>query len=88
MISASVPFSRMASTAAVTFAVSGAYGGRTRHVHVKVYATPTARPLTTQLYFPNEPGNARDGIFNPRLVMDLQQTPAGQLGQYNFVMGG
>lgn len=66
----------------------GLYPGRTRHLHVKVYATPTARPLTTQLYFPNEPGNARDGIFNPRLLLALQQTPAGQLGQYNFVLGG
>ena len=38
------------------------YSGRTRHYHVKVQA-PGSRLLTTQLYFPNEPANARDGLF-------------------------
>jgi len=66
----------------------GLYPGRTRHLHVKVYATPTARPLTTQLYFPNEPGNARDEFYDQRLLLSLRQAPAGQLGQYNFVLGG
>ena len=28
--------------------------------------------LTTQLYFPDEPGNERDGIFDPLLVMDIE----------------
>ncbi len=33
--------------------VPGAYGGRTRHIHVKVQA-PDSPVLTTQLYFPGE----------------------------------
>ena len=35
------------------------YSGRTRHYHVKVQA-PGSRLFTTQLYFPNEPGNRRE----------------------------
>jgi protocatechuate 3,4-dioxygenase beta subunit len=34
--------------------VPGIYEGRTRHIHVKV-TPPGGRPLTTQLYFPDEP---------------------------------
>jgi hypothetical protein len=29
--------------------------------------------LTTQLYFPNEAGNARDGLFSPQLVVKPQR---------------
>ena len=36
---------------------AGLYPGRTRHIHVKVQA-PDEPVLTTQLYFPGEPGNA------------------------------
>src|SRR5690606_24451885 len=39
--------------------VPGLYPGRTRHFHVKVQP-PGGRVLTTQLYFPDEPANARD----------------------------
>ena len=42
--------------------VPGLYTGRTRHIHVKVQA-PNRPVLTTQLYFPGEPANERDGIF-------------------------
>jgi protocatechuate 3,4-dioxygenase beta subunit len=63
----------------------GVYPGRTRHIHVKVQA-PNQPVLTTQMYFPNEPGNARDGIFRPELVMDLQDTDTGKLGAFNFVL--
>ncbi len=38
--------------------VPGLYPGRTRHIHVKVQA-PNGPVLTTQLYFPEEPENAR-----------------------------
>lgn len=48
--------------------VPGVYPGRTRHLHVKVQA-PGQPILTTQLYFPDEPHNRRDGIFSPELVM-------------------
>jgi protocatechuate 3,4-dioxygenase beta subunit len=63
----------------------GVYTGRTRHIHVKVQA-PNQPVLTTQQYFPNEPGNARDGIYHPDLVMDIQDTDTGKLGTFNYVL--
>ena len=44
------------------------YPGRTRHIHVKVQA-PGKRILTTQLYFPGDPANRRDGLYRPELEM-------------------
>jgi protocatechuate 3,4-dioxygenase beta subunit len=44
------------------------YPGRTRHIHVKVQA-PDKRILTTQLYFPNNPGNQRDALYRRELEM-------------------
>jgi protocatechuate 3,4-dioxygenase beta subunit len=65
--------------------VPGLYTGRTRHIHVKVQA-PNQPVLTTQLYFPDEPGNDRDGIFNAALVMDIQDDGAGKAGAFDFVL--
>ena len=65
--------------------VPGLYPGRTRHIHVKVQA-PNGPVLTTQLYFPNEPGNARDGIFNSNLVLNIQQTERGDVATFDFVV--
>jgi protocatechuate 3,4-dioxygenase beta subunit len=65
--------------------VPGLYTGRTRHIHVKVQA-PNSRILTTQQYFPDEPGNRRDGIFNSALVMDVQDTPNGKTATFNYVL--
>lgn len=65
--------------------VPAAYVGRTRHFHVKVEA-PGRPPLTTQLYFPGAPGNARDGIFDPALVMRVQETPQGRVASFDFVL--
>jgi protocatechuate 3,4-dioxygenase beta subunit len=48
--------------------VPAEYPGRTRHIHVKVQA-PGGRILTTQLYFPGDPGNRRDGLYRPELEM-------------------
>jgi protocatechuate 3,4-dioxygenase, beta subunit len=39
------------------------YPGRTPHIHVLV-AAPSRRELVTQFYVADEPGNARDGLFN------------------------
>jgi protocatechuate 3,4-dioxygenase beta subunit len=50
----------------------GAYAGRTRHIHVKLQRAGGA-VLTTQLYFPNEPANARDELFRPALVVRPQK---------------
>jgi protocatechuate 3,4-dioxygenase beta subunit len=63
----------------------GVYTGRTRHIHVKVQA-PDQPVLTTQLYFPDQPENASDGIFNPVLVMDVQDAQDGKLAAFNFVL--
>jgi protocatechuate 3,4-dioxygenase beta subunit len=65
----------------------GLYTGRTRHIHVKVQA-PNQPVLTTQLYFPNEPANARDGIYRPELVMSVTDNPDGNglLGTFDYVL--
>jgi len=65
--------------------VPAAYVGRTRHIHVTIEA-PGRRALTTQLYFPGEPGNASDGIFDPSLVMRVQESPQGKLAVFDFVL--
>jgi protocatechuate 3,4-dioxygenase beta subunit len=67
--------------------VPGLYPGRTRHFHVKVQA-PNQRILTTQLYFPDEPRNKRDRIFNPVLLMDVKDAPKGEgkTATFNFVL--
>lgn len=65
--------------------VPGLYPGRTRHYHLKVRA-PGGRVLTTQLYFPNEARNNRDGIFDSRLLLAVSDTKNGKLGRFNFVL--
>ena len=65
--------------------VPALYPGRTRHYHVKVQA-PSSRLLTTQLYFPNEPANARDGLFQRELLMRIADAADGLTGQFNFVL--
>lgn len=66
--------------------VPGLYPGRTRHIHVKVQA-PNGKVLTSQLFFPNEAGNAKDGIYNKALLMDMKSNADGsQSGAYQFVV--
>jgi protocatechuate 3,4-dioxygenase beta subunit len=65
--------------------VPGAYSGRTRHIHVRVQA-PNQPALTTQLYFPDEPGNQRDGIFRPELVMAVRDTESPKAAAFDFVL--
>lgn len=65
--------------------VPGLYPGRTRHIHVIVQGQNT-RQLTTQLYWPNEPQNARDGIFHPALVMQVAENGDGQNATFDFVL--
>jgi protocatechuate 3,4-dioxygenase beta subunit len=68
--------------------VPGRYTGRTRHIHVKVQA-PDGPVLTTQLYFPGEPDNDRDGIFSPELVLDdVRDTGDARQGSFTFVLEG
>ena len=61
--------------------VPARYPGRTRHFHVKVQA-PQKRVLTTQIYFPGEPGNARDPLYRATLAM---RKTAGE-GHFDFVI--
>ena len=65
--------------------VPGKYPGRTRHYHIKVQA-PGQGILTTQLYFPGEPGNEADSIFNPALVLDIPLGRGPNLARYDFVL--
>jgi protocatechuate 3,4-dioxygenase beta subunit len=61
------------------------YPGRTAHIHVKVQAPP-GPVLTTQLYFPGVSGNQSDGIFDPKLLLAIQNTSDGMVGTFNFVV--
>ena len=65
--------------------VPGPYPGRTRHIHVKVQA-PGQAVLTTQLYFPDDPRNDGDGIFDPRLLIEMADTNATRVGSFRFVL--
>ena len=65
--------------------VPGLYPGRTRHIHVKVQA-PTQRVLTTQLYFPDEPRNARDGIYDADLLLRMAKPGLGGDARFDFVL--
>ncbi|MEV4556819.1 carbohydrate-binding protein [Kitasatospora sp. NPDC049285] len=69
----------------LTTVVPGLYPGRTRHIHVKVQA-PGQPILTTQLYFPNEPRNSTDTIFDPDLVMTVRQVGNGREAGFDFVL--
>ncbi len=70
---------------AVTTVIPGIYPGRARHIHVKVTAA-RGQTLTSQLYFPNEPGNASDRIFDPATLVKIETTATGQVGFFNFVI--
>ncbi len=63
----------------------GLYPGRTRHVHVKVRA-PNGPTLTTQIYFPGEPRNQADGIFNQALLANVRDGAAGKVATFNFIV--
>jgi len=62
--------------------VPAEYPGRARHIHVKVQA-PGRRVLTTQIYFPNDPGNRRDGLYRAELEMKMAKK---EEGAFDFVV--
>ena len=70
---------------ALTTIVPGLYPGRTRHIHVKVQRAH-GRVLTTQLYFPGEPRNRTDGIFDASLLMDVRAAGSGRRARFRFVL--
>jgi protocatechuate 3,4-dioxygenase beta subunit len=63
----------------------GIYPGRTRHFHVRVQA-PNHPVLTTQLYFPEEPQNRRDRIFNEKLLLTMRQNSGEKLATFDFAL--
>ena len=65
--------------------VPGIYPGRTRHFHIKVQA-PNQPVLTTQLYFPDEPANQRDFLFNPVLLMTVDDSNSRKQASFNFIL--
>lgn len=65
--------------------VPAAYEGRTRHIHVKVQPKG-GRTLTTQLYFPGEPKNAKDGLFRKDLLMRTAKDAGEVAGRFDFVL--
>jgi len=69
----------------LTTVVPGLYPGRTRHIHVKIQA-PNGPVLTTQLYFPGEARNSRDGIFDPALVLPIQEAGGSATATFDFVV--
>ena len=40
----------------------------------------------TQLYFPNEPANLRDGLFQRELLMRVAAAGDGLTGRFDFVL--
>ncbi len=67
--------------------VPGLYPGRTRHFHVRAQA-PKGKILTTQLYFPGEARNQRDGLFRPELLMSVRPGKTRKLATFDFVLDG
>ncbi len=65
--------------------VPGLYPGRTRHIHVTVQP-PNGPILTTQLYFPAEQRNARDPLFDRRLLMTIDNGGKRKAAWFDFVL--
>ena len=65
--------------------VPAVYPGRTRHYHMKV-ERPSGDMLTTQLFFPGEPGNARDWLYDSRLDLRMLDDAAGRMGRFDFIV--
>lgn len=63
--------------------VPALYPGRTRHYHVKVQR-PNGQTLTTQLYFPDEPQNRRDNIFDERLLLKIDRSRDIASARFDF----
>lgn len=64
--------------------VPGAYGGRPKHIHVKLAGHGKA--LTTQLLFPEDAREGRDRL-DQRLVMKVTDRASGRAARFDFVLG-
>ena len=65
--------------------IPGLYPGRTRHIHVRVQPRG-GRVLTTQLYFPGEPRNKRDGLFRRELLVAMDAAGTQQSASFHFLL--
>ncbi len=50
------------------------------------FQAPQGRVVTTQLYFPDEPRNARDSLFRPALLITLRADTEAKVGRFDFVV--
>lgn len=58
---------------------------RPAHIHVKVSA-PGHAPLTTQLYFPDDPYNDGDPFIHRSLIVDLSRVRGDAAARFDFVL--
>lgn len=65
--------------------VPGPYTNRAPHLHVQIH-TPDQRFLTTQLFFPNEPRNRTDRLYQDRLVLSVRNGREGRDALFDFVL--
>ena len=65
--------------------IPGKYPGRRPHIHVKV-KPPGGDELTTQLYFPDQPSNGGDAIFDPKLLLPMKRAGSAYTAQFDFVV--
>jgi protocatechuate 3,4-dioxygenase beta subunit len=65
--------------------IPGEYPGRPPHIHVKIQP-PGGATLTSQLYFPDRTSNQQDNIFNPALIVEMQEDDQGAVALFNFVV--
>jgi protocatechuate 3,4-dioxygenase beta subunit len=65
--------------------VPALYTGRTRHIHVKAQRRG-GEVLTTQLYFPGEPANQSDPIFDATLLMNVRRAGTARRATFTFVL--
>ncbi|MBU8545563.1 protocatechuate 3,4-dioxygenase subunit alpha [Roseomonas sp. ROY-5-3] len=71
----------------------GRYPGRTPHIHLRAHPPGGGAPLTTQIYFPDEPLNAQDGLLRrvaearrALLLARLSSTDEGQRAEFDIVL--
>jgi len=65
--------------------VPGGVQGRARHIGVHVQV-PGKASFWTQLFFPEDPGNARDPLFKPELAIKAIASASGQAGTFDIFL--
>ena len=64
--------------------IPGLYPGRTEHIHFKV--TANGQTWTSQLFFPDSTGNARDSIYSEQMLIKLDKSTTPVSGTFTFVV--